>query len=118
VADAVGMLDYERLDVYKCAIEHLSLVLTWLPRLKRGNSAVADEWRRAAMSIPLNIGEASGKVSPAERTHCYQIARGEAMECGAILDVVHLLALAPDGDLDRAKELISRIVSMLTKMAR
>ncbi len=36
------MLDFERL-VYKCAIEHLSLVFGWIPKLKRGSSAVADQ---------------------------------------------------------------------------
>ena len=77
--DSLGMLDYERLDVYKCAIEHLGLVLGCLKKLKRGNAAIADQWRRAAMSVPLNIGEAAGKVSLAERSHCYQIARGAAM---------------------------------------
>ena len=112
------MLDYERLDVYKCGIEHLALVFAWIPRLKRGSSAIADQWRRAAMSVPLNIGEAAGKVSLAERAHCYQIARGEAMECGAILDVVRLLQVVPDAELDRGKQLIVRIVGMLTKMAR
>jgi four helix bundle protein len=96
----------------------LALVLAWIPQLKRGSSAIADQWRRAAMSVPLNIGEGSGKVSAAERAHCNQIARGEAMECGAILDVVRLLRVVPDSELDRGKQLVVRIVGMLTKMAR
>ena len=112
------MLDYERLDVYKCALEHLGLVLDWIAKLKRGNAGIADQWRRAAMSVPLNIGEASGKVSPAERAHCYQIARGEAMECGAILDVIRLLNAVPSPELDRGKQLLVRIVGMLSKMCR
>ncbi len=89
------MLDYERLDVYQCAIEHLSCVFTWLPRLPRGHSALADQWRRAAMSIPLNIGEG-----------------------GAILDIVRLLHSIPDADLIRGKQLVVRMVEMLTKMCR
>jgi four helix bundle protein len=118
VADTVDMLDYEKLDVYQCAIEHLSYVFKWLALLPRGHSALADQWRRAAMSIPLNIGEGSGKTSVAERAHCYAIARGEAMECGAILDVVRLLRAVPDADLDRSKQLVVRMVGMLTKMCR
>ena len=112
------MLDYERLDVYHCAIEHLSCVFKWLPMLPRGHSALADQWRRAAMSIPLNNGEGAGKTSVAERAHCYAIARGEAMECGAILDVVRLLNAVPDADLVRGKHLVVRMVEMLTKMCR
>ena len=112
------MLDYEKLDVYQCAIEHLSCVFKWLARLPRGHSALADQWRRAAMSIPLNIGEGAGKTSVADRAHCYAIARGEAMECGAILDVVRLLQTIPDVDLVGGKQLVVKIVEMLTKMCR
>jgi four helix bundle protein len=93
-------------------------VLGWIPKLKRGSSSLADQWRRAAMSIPLNIGEAAGKVSPAERAHCYQVARGEAMECATIIDVVRLTRVVSDGELDRARELLLRVVRMLSKMAR
>ena len=39
-ADIIGMLDYEKLDVYRCAIEHLSCVFKWLPLLPRGHSRV------------------------------------------------------------------------------
>lgn len=112
------MLDYEKLDVYKCAIEHLALVFQWLPRLPRGYSALADQWRRAAMSIPLNLGEGTGKTSQAERSHCHAIARGESMECGAIIDVVRLLRVVPEPDLLHAKQLVVRMVEMLTKMCR
>ena len=117
-ADTVGMLDYEKLDVYQCAIEHLACVFKWLPLLPRGHSALTDQWRRAAMSIPLNIGEGAGKTSVAERAHCYAIARGEAMECGAILDVVGLLNAVPHADLIHGKQLVVRMVEMLTKMCR
>jgi len=117
-ADNLVMLDYEKLDVYKCAIEHLSLLFKWLPRLPRGYSALADQWRRAAMSVPLNVGEGAGKTSAAERAHCYAVARGESMECGAILDVVRLLEVLPEAELAHAKQLVVRMVEMLTKMCR
>ena len=69
------------------------------------------------MSVPLNIGEATGKTNGAERSHCYRIARGEAMECGAILDVVRLMRVIPDAELDRGKLLLVRVVGMLSKLA-
>ena len=109
------MLDYERLDVYRCAIEHLAFVFRNLPCLPRGYSALADQWRRASVSIPLNIAEAVGKTSPLERSHCYAIARGEAMECGAIIDVVRLLDTVAREELTDGKLLLVRTVGMLTK---
>ena len=95
------MLDYERLDVYQCAIEHLAFVFKAIPFIPRGYSALVDQWRRAAMSVPLNIAEAVGKTSQADRNNRYAIARGEAMECGAIIDVVRLVEVIPEPELVR-----------------
>jgi len=40
------------------------------------------------------------------------------MECGAALDVCGLLGIVKNEDKIKAKELIHRIVSMLTKMMK
>ena len=112
------MLDYEKLDVYRCSIDHLAFVFESLSKLPRGFSALADQWRRASTSIPMNIAEAVGKPSPADRANKFAIARGEAMECGAILDVVRLLKRIPSTEIDAAKLLVTRIVAMLTKLCR
>jgi len=113
-----GMLDYEKLDVYQRAIEHLAFVFRSIPSLPRGYSALVDQWRRAAMSVPLNIAEAVGKPSEADRAHRYAIARGEAMECGAIIDVIRLIGAVPESDLAAAKQLLVRVVGMLSKLCR
>lgn len=78
----------------------------------------AAQWRRAAMSVPLNIAEATGKTSEADRHNRYAIARGEAMECGAILDVVRLVDAVPEPELAAAKQLLVRVVGMLSKLCR
>ena len=57
----------------------------------------------------------SGKSS-AERASHHRIARGSAMECGAAVDIIRLLRVAEPEDLARARELVERVVSMLTKM--
>jgi four helix bundle protein len=112
------MLDYEKLDVYRCAVEHLAFVFKAIPLLPRGFSALGDQWRRASTSISMNIAEAVGKPSRPDRMHKFAIARGEAMECGAILDVVRLLDVIPASELDQAKVLVVRIVEMLSKLCR
>jgi four helix bundle protein len=81
------MLDYEKLDAYQISIQHLTFVFKTLPTLPRGYAALTDQWRRAAMSVPLNIAEAVGKTSAADRSNRCSIARGEAMECGALLEL-------------------------------
>ncbi len=70
------------------------------------------------MSVPLNIAEAAGKTSDADRNNRYPIARGEAMECGAIIDVVRLIDDVREPELAAAKQLLIRVVGMLSKMWR
>jgi len=40
------------------------------------------------------------------------------MECGAALDVIRLLGCVAAEEIDRGKELATRIVAMLTRMIR
>lgn len=112
------MLDHERLDVYQCAIRFVTAVLKVLAQMPKGQAQLADQLRRAAFSIPLNIAEGAGKVTSRDRSRFHAIARGSAMECGAILDILALMEILPAADLTAAKALLVRIVSMLSKMCR
>lgn len=118
MVDIEVMLDDEKLDVYQRSIEHLAFVFRSVSQIPRGYSALVDQWRRAAMAVPLNVAEAVGKTSDADRRHSYAIARGEAMECGAIIDVVRLLNVIPEHELAAGKHLVTRAVEMLSRMCR
>jgi len=110
-------LHHEDLDAYKAAIEFLALVANVLEKYPRGNGALADQLRRAALSIPLNIAEGYGRRASDDRARFYDIARGSAHECGAILDASRILGVVDEEALGRGKTLLHRIVSMLVKMA-
>ena len=111
-------LDFERLDVYRRAIEFLALAVRVTERMPRGQADLRDQLRRASTSIPLNIAEASGKTGAADRARFHAIARGSALECAAILDVLVLVGAAAPGDVETGKTLLSRVVAMLSKMCR
>jgi four helix bundle protein len=111
-------LSYERLDVYRIAIEYVAFMAPVLEGLPRGNAGLADQLKRASLSVPLNIAEAAGKISAADRSRYYATARGSAMECGAILDVCAALRAVDDERSRAAKALIVRLVAMLTKLCR
>jgi four helix bundle protein len=111
-----GMLSFQRLDVYRCAIELLSFTATI--ELPRGLFHLADQLRRAALSVPLNVAEAAGRNSDADAARHYAIARGSAMECAAIMDSLHVLKILDGARHKHAIELLSRIVAMLTKLCR
>ena len=113
-----GALDHERLDVYRCAIAFLVVAVRIGARLGRGQAELRDQLQRASTSIPLNIAEASGKSSAADRARYHAIARGSALECGAIVDVLAVLGAAKGADIEEAKTLLARIVAMLSTMCR
>jgi four helix bundle protein len=112
------MLSYQKLDVYQCSIQFIALAALMIRRLPRGYSFLADELRRAAISISQNIAEGVGKSGVSDRSRYLGIARGSAMECGAILDAGASLKLFSASDQKEAMGILERIVSMLTKMMK
>jgi four helix bundle protein len=112
------VLYYEKLDAYQVSIRFVAVAVAISGEIPKGYASLADQLRRAAWSIPLNIAEGVGKSSVSDQARFHAIARGSAMECGAILDVVRVLQVTSPRDLRRAKDLIVRIVEMLTRLCR
>jgi four helix bundle protein len=112
------MMDHEKLDVYKVAIELMAIAIKISDKMPRGYCSLADQLKRAAWSIPLNIAEGCGKNSDRDKRRFYSIARGSAMECGAIFDVCQLLAFEDENATKQGKLLLTRIVAMLTKLCQ
>ncbi len=110
------MLSFQRMDVYRCAVELLALSAG--VKVPRGQGELGDQLRRATLSIPLNIAEGAGRATPADGARHYAIARGSAMECAAILDALQVLTIVDDALHQRAMDLLERIVAMLTKLQR
>ena len=109
-------LSYEKLDVYQVSIKFITITSRIIEGSPKGHSGIIDQLRRASISIPLNIAEASGKTGDKDRRRFFAIARGSAMECGAIIDIFKAQNLNDEGLLTQAKRYLVRIVSMLTKL--
>ena len=110
------MLSFQRLDVYKAAIKFAAVAIAIVEELPRGNRERADQLTRAAESVIRNIAEGSGRWSAADSAKHYKIARGEAMECAACLDILRLRELVDTEEYERGIEHLEAVVSMLTKM--
>ncbi len=117
MSQAKHRLHHEELDVYQAAIEFLAIAVKLWEKWPRGYGSLIDQFKRAAISIPLNIAEGYGKRSRKDQARYYHIARGSACVCGAVLDTSKVLKLAPDTTFIEAKTLLFRIVSMLVRLA-
>ena len=110
-----ALLDAEKLDVYRIALEFQSIAGQLVP--KRGCAELRDQLDRASISIVLNIAEGCGRRSPADKGRFYSMARGSATECAAILDLLGARGLVDDRLRNRARALLVRTVQMLTRLS-
>jgi four helix bundle protein len=111
------MFGFQRLDAYRTAITFLSTSSRILQRVPRGHRDLKDQLRRAALSIPLNVAEGSGRVNR-DAGQFYSVARGSALECAAILDALEALELLDGSVLHEPRQLLVRVVSMLSGLVR
>lgn len=109
-----ALLDAEKLDVYRIALEFQAIGGQLVP--KRGCAELRDQLDRASISIVLNIAEGCGRRSPADKGRFYSMARGSATECAAILDLLGARGLVDERLRNRARALLVRVVQMLTQL--
>jgi four helix bundle protein len=109
---------HEKLHVYQAALEYVGFVYNLAWRLKGYHRHARDQLLRASQSIPLNIAEGNGKSGTADRRRFFEIARGSALECAAIQDVLLVGKAISIDESDLGKQLLLRIVSMLTKLSQ
>ncbi len=109
-------LGHEKLDVYQLAINYVAWVFQHAESLNGVHRHARDQWLRASQSIPLNIAEGNGKSTTADRRKFFEIARGSALECAAVQDVLHVSgALEADLHSER-KQQLDRISIMLSRL--
>ena len=109
---------HEKLDVYRAAIEYVGWAHRICTGLKGTHRSSKDQLLRASQSIPLNIAEGNGKATDPDRRRFFQIARGSALECAAIQDVLEVCGALSVQENDKSKELLDRIVAMLTRLGK
>jgi four helix bundle protein len=108
--------DHERLDVYLLSIEYVAFSYRLAKGLTGIHRPARDQWLRAAQSIPLNIAEGNGKQSLKDKNRFFEIARGSALECASIHDVLRVCDAIDEESNRHGKSELRRIVSMLTRL--
>ncbi|MCB0334153.1 MAG: four helix bundle protein [Bdellovibrionales bacterium] len=108
------MFTHEKFEAYRIAIEFTDIALQLMDDLPSGHAALRDQFKRAAFSVPLNIAEGTGKNSQSDRKRFYAIARGSAMECAAVCDIIALLDKKFAGKTEIGKQKLKSVVGILS----
>src|SRR5438034_2445026 len=107
-------LFHEKLIAWQVACELLRTVRG--ARIRDGK--LRDQAMRAAQSACLNIAEANGRVAPADRRRVFGIARGEATEAAAAVQIAALSGKCSTRTAEDARRLDSRVAALLSGLIR
>lgn len=109
---------FEKLKVYQRSLE-LSVGLC-----KKASvfpvkfSRVRDQLIGAAISVPLNIAEGSGRRTSKDKVHFYKIARASIFECIPILEICQQLGLIDKDFYDRFRQEVVEISKMISGLIK
>ena len=109
-------LGHEKLDVYRLSIDYVAWVYEMAASLKGVHRPARDQWQRASQSVPLNIAEGNGKAAEADRRRFFEIARGSALECAAIQDVLDVVKALDSEESRKRKAELDRMAAMLSRL--
>jgi four helix bundle protein len=110
---------YRKLNVYQQSLLLVKSIYALIHKFPAHEQhALADQLRRAVISIPSNIAEGMGRSSIRERIHFLEIANGSLTETMCQLEIAHLLAYISDEELETNETnmvSLSRLLSGLKK---
>ena len=101
---------HEKLIAWQVACELLRVVRD--AGIRSAN--LRDQAMRAAQSACLNIAEANGRVSLADRRRVFAIARGEATEAAAAVQIAAISGDCSESSAATATRLGGRVVALLS----
>jgi len=98
---------------YDVSLQLIRSLRPLVPVLKKHDRDLADQLRRAATSVALNLGEGRRRAGGDQRRH-YEIAHGSAGEVLTALDVARAWGYVVD-DSD-AKQNLDRLLALLWRL--
>lgn len=94
----------------------MDILIPIIKLIPRGNRELVDQLKRAGISLVLNIAEGAGKSTSSDKKRFYAIARGSALECAAILDLICRWEITKVDTVALGKDKLHQIASMLSKL--
>ncbi len=113
-AAGIPLLPHHKLIAYGVARDFLLAVRAADIR----DAKLRDEALRSAKSAALNCAEGAGRVSRADKARAFTIARGEAVEAAAAVEIAALCGQARAEAALEVARLADRLVALLTGLVR
>lgn len=82
------------------------------------DAELKDQATRAAKSACLNCAEAANRVSPKDKARVFAIARGEAGEAAAAVEIAAALGSVSQASMHQVNAIAHRLIAMLTRLSR
>ena len=109
---------FEKLEVYQKGVDLAEQVFKLTDELPKGQSSLADQFKRAAMSISLNIAEGNGRWHSKERKNFFLIARGSAFECVPLLELCKRQKFITEDHYMSLREDLEALAKMLSALIK
>ena len=105
---------FEKLNAWKEARKLVVAVYQLLDNFpKFENYALCDQIRRSIISVPSNVAEGTGRMSPKEKLHFIEISYGSLMEAYNQLIIASDLKYITEESLEELKPSIDTVARML-----
>lgn len=104
---------FESLKIYQRSLVFSEKICVIASAFPVKFSRIADQLIGAAISIPLNIAEGSGRKSAKERVNFYNIGRSSLFECVPILEICRNLKLVENSIVDELLDETVEISKMI-----
>ncbi len=111
------MFDFEKLEVYKLASAQNNRTIKFLASSKT-DLYLKEQWKRASLSMVLNLAKGIGRVTSADKKHFCTMLRGSVYECAALLNVVKELDLLNEEEYKQMYDNYEQISKMLLGLYR
>ena len=111
--------DFEKLEVYKKSIDFINRVYKLSRKFPREETfGLISQFRRAALSIALNIAEGSGRLKRLEKRRFYEIARASVFECIPIIEVSKNQGYIEEEDCKKLRDICAELGRMITGLMK
>ena len=116
---STSLFSYEQLEMWQLSMDFVTDIYKLLDDFpERERYALSSQIRRAAISVPSNIAEGTGRYSKKEKLHFNEISMGSLTEVMCQLEIANRVGYINVEELDSLRSKALRIGMMLSGYRR